>query len=100
MRVGAHEAVLTHAIRAVLLDRAGGLEDTVVAVGRRLDAVALVFDRLGRGSGIIAARPGAETAQQGLEFRKHRSPSFLQASITHLPPHQNVCRSAGACSAT
>src|SRR3984957_8237349 len=83
MRVGAHEAVLAHAIRAVLLDRAGGLEDAVVAVGRRLDAIALVFDRLGRRAGAIAAGPGAETAQQGLEFRKHRSPFVVQASIGH-----------------
>src|SRR6266702_1760508 len=86
MGVGAHELVLLHALRRVLLDGACGLIHAVRPVRRRPDPVSLVFDRLnGRTLGFARSAARGETAESGLEFCKHRSASSLQAGAESTP---------------
>src|SRR5215510_8290012 len=88
MRVGAYEAMRPDPLRVVLFDDAGGLEVAVVAIWRRPDAVALVFDRLGRG---LLGRAAGQPAQSCLEFREHGSHpqrgARTDASGYTAPPH-------------
>src|SRR5436309_3542863 len=73
MGVGAHEAMLLHALGCVLVDDAGGLVLAIGAIGRRADAIALVFDGRGRrGIDIGAGAPGPEAVPGGLEVLEHR----------------------------
>src|SRR4051794_2189745 len=68
MGVGAHEAMLLHAFGRVLVDDAGGLVLAVGTIGRRADAIALVFDgRHRRGIDIGSGAPGREAVPGGLE---------------------------------
>jgi hypothetical protein len=88
MHIGAHEAVLPHPFRAILLDDAGGLVMAVRAIRDRLYAVALVFDRGGGGFGGFTGSPRARQAvPDGFELRKRRSASSVRARVTRLLVH-------------